>query len=100
MWYASGYLHRFHCINTSCKTPAIMKLNLVNLVIPQLQLFRSEVAVYGVAICIGSESPFTRGVQIEKIIFIKNLQFSGGFRGGKGGANAPPLAASNVFLST
>ena len=48
MWYASGYLHRFHCINTSCKTPAIMKLNLDNLVIPQLQLFRSEVAAYGV----------------------------------------------------
>ena len=23
---------------------------------------------------------------------------SGGFRGGKGGANAPPLVASNVFL--
>ena len=84
MWYASGYLHRFHCINTSCKTPAIMKLNLVNLVIPQLQLFRSEVAVYGVAICIGSESPFTRGVQIEKIIFIKiysSVADLGGVRG-------------------
>ena len=25
---------------------------------------------------------------------------SGGFRGGKGGANAPPLAASSVFLRT
>ena len=25
---------------------------------------------------------------------------SGGFRGGKGGANAPPLAASKVFLHT
>ena len=25
---------------------------------------------------------------------------SGGFRGGKGGANAPPLVASSIFLHT
>jgi len=25
---------------------------------------------------------------------------SGGFKGGKGGANAPPLAASSIFLRT
>ena len=27
------------------------------------------------------------------------LVFSGRFRGGKGGASAPPLAASNIFLT-
>jgi len=29
---------------------------------------------------------------------VKGIVASGGFRGGKGGANAPPLVASNVLL--
>ena len=46
----------------------------------------------------------TFGYQLARQVAWRTLseywEVRGGFRGGKGAANAPPLAASNVFLRT